>query len=67
MARKIKLMQMNNNIIHVSETQTSVRIFCAGKLPLIIEDWHISIIKSLKDNIKKIKDEITDNDNSRVD
>ncbi len=42
-------------IIQISKTQSTVRIFCAGKLPLVIENWHISIIKSLKDNIKKLK------------
>ncbi len=58
---------MNTNIIQVNETQTSVRIFCAGNLPFIIEDWHKKIIQSFIENNKNTKNEITDNSNSITD
>ena len=58
---------MTTNIIQINETQTSVRIFYAGNLPFIIEDWHKKIIQSFTENIKNTKNEITDNSNSITD
>lgn len=54
-----------NKIININQTHSSFRIFCIGKLPPLIEDWHKTLIENLHEKLKKKENEITDDcDNS---